>query len=240
MPAAGARQLEETAITMAEPKRSPGTFRNSVVRISAAILTAVSLSGCVGAAVGAGATVGVAAMDDRGVQGVARDAGLATRVRGKWLNYDLETGDTLAVDGSVKVYNRRAMLTGTVKTEDTRATAVRLTWEVDGIEEVINELGVGDTSLTDSAVDSWISAQLTTKLTFDKDVQAINYIIETENAVVYLIGTAQSQAELDRVTGHARAIGRVRDVVNHVRVKPAAPAEPKPTETKPSETTKGS
>ncbi|MEQ9169827.1 MAG: BON domain-containing protein [Rhodospirillales bacterium] len=190
---------------------------------------AAGLSGCVEAAVGAGATVGVAAMDDRGMQGVARDAGLATRVRGKWLNYDLETGDTLAVDGSVKVYNRRAMLTGTVKTEDIRAKAVHLTWEVEGIEEVINELAVGDTALSDSAIDSWISAQLTAKLTFDKDVHAINYIIETESAVIYLLGAAQSQAELDRVLGHARAISRVREVVNHVRIKtPEAPAADQP------------
>ena len=198
------------------------------------LASAAGPTGCVGAAVGAGATVGVAAMDDRGVQGVARDAGLATQVRGKWLNYDLETGDTLAVDGSVKVYNRRAMLTGTVKTEDIRAKAVRLTWEVEGIEEVINELAVGDTSLSDAAIDSWISTQLTAKLTFDKDVQAINYIIETENGVVYLLGTAQSQAELDRVLGHARGVSRVRDVVSHVRVKtpeasenPATPTAPK-------------
>lgn len=204
----------------------------------AAAVLAAGLAGCVGAAVGAGATVGVAAMDDRGVQGVARDAALATKVRGKWLNYDLETGDTLAVDGSVKVYNRRAMLTGKVKSEDIRATAVRLAWQVEGIEEVINELAVGEGSVTDAAVDSWISAQLTTKLTFDKDVQAINYIIETENAVVYLIGAAQSQTELNRVLGHARAVSRVRDVISHVRIKPAD--EPKPSDPKPADGKKAS
>lgn len=197
------------------------------------LASAAGLTGCVGAAVGAGATVGVAAMDDRGVQGVARDAGLATQVRGKWLNYDLETGDTLAVDGSVKVYNRRAMLTGTVKTEDIRAKAVRLTWEVEGIEEVINELAVGDTSLSDAAIDSWISTQLTTKLTFDKDVQAINYIIETENGVVYLLGAAQSRAELNRVLGHARSISRVRDVISHVRVKAPEASEASPSRASP-------
>jgi len=198
------------------------------VLVAAFLAAAGGLAGCVEAAVGAGATVGVAAMDDRGVGGVARDAGLATRVRGKWLNYDLETGDTLAVDGSVKVYNRRAMLTGTVKSEQIRATAVRLTWEVEGIDEVINELAVGDTSAADSAIDSWISAQLTTKLTVDKDVHAVNYIVKTESAVVYLIGAAQNQAELDRVLGHARSVARVRDVVSHIRVKPAGtPEEPK-------------
>lgn len=211
-------------------------FRHKPVRLLAAVVLcggiAAGLSGCVGAAVGAGATVGVAAMDDRGVQGVARDAGLATQVRGKWLNYDLETGDTLAVDAGVKVYNRRAMLTGTVKSEDIRAKAVRLTWEVEGIDEVINELSVGDSSVVDTAVDSWISTQLTAKMTFDKDVQAINYIIETENGVVYLLGAAQSQAELNRVLGHARAVPRVRDVVNHVQIK--APEAEKPANEKAS------
>lgn len=216
---------------MARPNPSYSPARQSrrstpLIRIFAVLLTAGGLAGCVGAAVGAGATVGVAAMDDRGVQGVARDAALATHVRGKWLNYDLETGDTLAVDGSVKIYNRRALLTGTVKNEDIRATAVRLTWEVEGVEQVINELAIGDSSLTSSAVDSWISAQLTTKLTFDKDVQAVNYIIETENAVVYLIGAAQSRAELDRVLGHARGISRVKDVVSHIRIKEPVAAKP--------------
>jgi len=178
------------------------------------------LGGCVGAAVGAGATAGLAALDERGVQGVARDTGLATRIRGKWLNYDLETGDTLAVDGGVVVYNRRAMLTGVVKTEDIRAKAVRLAWEVEGVEQIINELQVGDTSFKDAARDAWISTQLTSKLTFDKEVAAVNYEIETVNAVIYLIGTAQTQQELSRVLGHARSIARVRDVVNHVIVKP--------------------
>ena len=70
---------------------------------------------------------------------------------------------------------------------------------------------------------------MTAKLTFDKDVQAINYIIETENAVVYLLGAAQSRAELDRVLGHARGISRVRDVISHVRIKaPEAPAADQP------------
>lgn len=178
------------------------------------------LAGCVGAAVGAGATVGVAALDERGVQGVARDTGLATRIRGKWLNYDLETGDTLAVDGGVVVYNRRAMLTGTVKTEDIRAKAVRMAWEVEGIEQVINELRVGDTDIKDAARDAWISAQLTSKLTFDKEVASVNYELETVNAVIYLVGTAQNEQELNRVLGHARSIARVRDVVNHVVIKP--------------------
>ena len=205
----------------------PTSRRAPLALILAAAILAQGLTGCVGAAVGARATVGVAAMDERGVSGVARDSGLATRVRGKWLNYDLETGDTLAVDAGISVYNRRALLTGTVKNEDLRVTAVRLAWEVEGIDEVLNEIAVGETTASDTARDSWISTQLTSKLTFDKDVQAINYVIETDNAVIYLIGSARSQAELDRVLGHARSISRVRDVISHVKIKPPEP-ETKP------------
>ena len=39
------------------------------------LIAAPGLTGCVGAAVGAGATIGLAAFQERGVEGVARDSG---------------------------------------------------------------------------------------------------------------------------------------------------------------------
>jgi osmotically-inducible protein OsmY len=75
--------------------------------------------------------------------------------------------------------------------------------------------------LTDSAQDIWIATQLKTKLLVDSEVSSINYSIETVNQVVYLMGVAQSQAEIDRVIGHAKNISYVRRVVNYVRVKDA-------------------
>jgi osmotically-inducible protein OsmY len=56
-------------------------------------------------------------------------------------------------------------------------------------------------------------------MTFDKKILAINYSIETVNGIVYLIGIAQNQEELDRVIAHARAIDYVRQIKSHVRVK---------------------
>ncbi len=55
----------------------------------------------------------------------------------------------------------------------------------------------------------------------------MNYSIETVNGVVYLIGVAQSQEELDRVINHARQISYVRRIVSHVRIKGAPPPEGK-------------
>ena len=70
--------------------------------------------------------------------------------------------------------------------------------------------------------DGWVTAQLQSKITFDKDVLAINYSIETVSGTVYLIGIAKSQREVDRVIAHARSLGYVKRVISHVRIKKAS------------------
>lgn len=188
-------------------------------RLAAAAIVAgllPALGGCAGAVIGAGATAGVAAMQERGLEGVTRDSALAAQILSNYVEIDA----SLASDVGVEVWEGRALLTGLVKTDAERAEAVRLAWRVTGIKDVINEIGIAsDEGIEDFAYDSWISAQLKSRMTFDNEIFAINYDVETVNGVVYLIGIAQSQAELDRVMAHARDIKRVRRVISHVRVK---------------------
>src|SRR3546814_13065097 len=66
------------------------------------------------------------------------------------------------------------------------------------------------------ARDTWISTELRSTLLCDQDVSSIDYSIETVNQVIYLMGVAQSQAELDRVIGHAKSIAYVRRVISYV------------------------
>jgi osmotically-inducible protein OsmY len=200
---------------MSNRKRSSSSFLTATLLAVALPL----LGGCAGAVVGGAATVGVAAFEERGIEGNARDLKTAAQVREKWLSFD----HTLIGLISLEVYNGRALLTGAVTDEKIRADAVRLAWAATGVEDVINEIQVvEDTSFVDTANDAWISAQLRSKIAFDKSVFAINYSIETVNGIVYLIGTAQSQVELDRVIAHAREVSHVRRVVSHVQVKQAS------------------
>ena len=180
-------------------------------------LGAGGLGGCAGAVVGGGAAVGTAAYQERGLQIVARDLAVATKVRVALLN----AGEQYAIGVGVEVYEGRVLLTGTLANEEMRATAVSLTWKSEGVTDVINEIQIRDSSLRDLARDSWITAQLKSKLTFDKKILAINYSIETVNGIIYLIGIAQNQRELDRVIAHARNIGYVRRIISHVRMKKA-------------------
>ena len=182
-------------------------------------LIALLLGGCVGIAVGVGATAGVAAYQERGIEGAAIDLNLEAQIVKLWLQQD----DTLVLKLGVEAYEGRILLTGVVEDPQMQADAVRLVWTVIGVREVINEIQVtSDSGIIDLARDSWITTQLKSKLTLDNKVLAINYAIETVNGIVYLIGIAQNQGELDRVIAHSRTIAYVRQVISHVRVKGAA------------------
>lgn len=185
------------------------------VRLFAVAAIAAMLGGCVGAAVGAGATVGVAAYQERGVDGVARDLKITADVRERLFRND----HRLAAAIGLEVYEARVLVTGTVDSEAKRAEAVRLAWEAPGVKDVINEVQVVESDLVDLTRDSWITTKLATVITLDKHIRAVNYSIETVNGIIYLIGIAQDQAELDRVVAHARDIAHVRRVISHVRVK---------------------
>lgn len=181
-------------------------------------LMALWLGGCAGVAVGAGATAGVAAYEERGIETAAKDLKLEVQVVDNWYKYD----NALPVKLGVEVYEGRALLTGVVSDPKVSADAAAMAWKVEGIKEVINEIQVAEESAVDLARDSWITAQLKSKLLFDDKIAAINYVVETVNGIVYLIGIGQNQEEVDRVIAHARTINYVRRVINHVRLKNAA------------------
>ena len=201
---------------MAKPKHMFSV--KSVLSAASLCLAAANLSGCAGAVVGGAAAVGTAAYQERGVQGVARDMATATKVRVNLIS----AGEEYITGVSVEVYEGRVLLTGTLDDEGKRAEAVRIVWKTEGVKDVINEIQTVKSSLRDLAKDSWVTAQLKSKITFDEKIMAINYSIETVNGIVYLIGIAQNQEELDRILAHARGIDYVRRIISHVRVKKGA------------------
>jgi len=197
-------------------------IRRPLMLCAAVLMCWATLQACtpVGAVLGAGAATGLAAYQERGVDGVARDLRTSSRILDMFARADHRLLGAIGVE----VYEGRALLTGQVDTEAMRAAAVRLVWAAEGVTDVINEIHVTtENGVLDTARDAWISTQLETKLTFDDRVLAINYAIETSGATVYLIGIAQNEAELERVKNHARDIPYVRHIVSHVRIKGPAP-----------------
>ena len=193
-------------------------YRRIVAVVTMVVLAAGALGGCAGVVIGGGAAVSTAAYQERGIQGVARDMATATRMRTKLL----DAGEGYVTGIGVEVFEGRILLTGALLSEDMRAQAVSMAWKTDGVKDVLNEIQIGNSSLRDLATDSWITTQLQSKITLDKNILAINYFIETVNATIYLIGVAQHQQELKRVIAHAKNINYVKQIINHVRIKKGA------------------
>ncbi len=140
-----------------------------------------------------------------------------------WRDYNVK----MAEDLGCTVYEGRVLITGEVPSEEWRAEAVKRAWRVDGVKEVYDEIQVGpEEGFTQDMGDTAITTKLSTQIKLDADVKSINYTITTVRGVVYVIGSARSQRELDDVVNHARNIANVRRVVSYVRIRSGEPRKP--------------
>lgn len=187
-------------------------------------LSALPMTGCVGLAAGAGATAGVAAASDGGISGAVNDVKIKASINDLWFRRDVDMFRKL----NLTVDQGRVLITGVVQNPEHRVEAVRLAWQPTGVKQVINEIRVADSEGVEGYVtDSWINAQLRTKMTLDRDIQSINYSIDTVQGIIYLMGTAQNQMELNHVIETARAIKGVKQVISYVKLRnEVVPAQP--------------
>ena len=121
---------------------------------------------------------------------------------------------------SVEVTEGRVLLTGSVEQIDERIEATKLAWSIEGVNEVINEIQISnDEGILDYADDLIMKTKINAKLLLNKDILNLNYSVEVVNGIVYLIGIAQSQEELNSVINISENTYGVQNVINYVRLK---------------------
>ena len=121
---------------------------------------------------------------------------------------------------SVDVIEGRVMLTGIVEQIDERIEATKLAWGIKGVNEVINEIQISnDEGILDYADDLVMKTKINAKLLLEKNILNLNYSVEVVNSIVYLIGIAQDQKELDAVTEISKNTYGVISVISYVRLK---------------------
>lgn len=185
--------------------------------LSLCVIGMFVLQGCtaIGVATGVGATAGVAAVQEGGLKRAGRDALIQIEINDLWFRYNVDMFRKL----DLTVKSGRVLITGVVQNPEHRVEAVRLAWQPKGVTQVINEINVADSDgLSGYARDAWITGRLRTALIFDRDVQSVNYSIDTVKRTIYLMGFAQDQAELNRVMETARTISDVQRVVSYVKL----------------------
>lgn len=174
-------------------------------------------SGCVPILVAGGTETAVVVAQERSVGNAVDDAGILFKIKKRFAEKDYK--DLLA-NVEVKVVEGRVLLSGNVDKPDSQIEAVRLAWQVEGVKEVMNEIQVNDQSgIWNYTRDVWISTQIRSRLLLEKGLRSINYSVLTVNQVVYLMGVAQDQQELDKATYIASTTNYVQRVVSYVRMK---------------------
>jgi osmotically-inducible protein OsmY len=186
--------------------------------VAASLIIAGLTSACdpITIAAGGAATVGVAAAEERGVEAAADDTKIRAAINEAWFHQDAAIFQKL----SLTVNEGRVMVTGVIQTQEQHDTAIRLVWQVAGVRQVYDEIQIADSgSVGDYSKDVWIANDMRSRLMFDSQIKNVNYTVDVVNGVVYLMGIAQNEAELDRAIAHARDISGVRKVISHVIMK---------------------
>jgi len=178
-----------------------------LLRLLLPLLAAALLSGCVGVSLDPEERPFTKAVDDFNTK-----AELNARLLGE--------SAKLYGNVSTTVIEGRVHLAGNVPTDEERLKATQIAWATPNVVEVVNDIEVLErTSITDVARDRWISAKVRAQILSDNSIRDVNYTIDTQNRVVFIMGIAQSRRELDRVIARARSVDNVDRVVSYVVLK---------------------
>lgn len=186
-----------------------------VCAVSLSVMAAIGLTGCAGAVIGAGATVGTAAVDERGVVGTATDARIRGEINAGWARIDAFdfTNVGLLIRGG------RVVLTGTVSSPERYRQAVEVVKGVKGVTDIYVHIRVAEGSVIAFAEDAKMVAAMRRNIFFDKSIVSLNYDIDASDGTLYLLGIAQDDAEHQRVLAQARTISSVRQIVDYIITK---------------------
>lgn len=178
----------------------------AVVLLGAAL--ASSLSGCVGL-VAAGAVGGTLAASDRRTFGAqTEDKAIAVKAEVKFPSVAGNGGHV-----NIASFNRRVLLTGEVRDEETRNAVEREVRAIEGVLSVTNELEVaGPSSYTSRSNDAILTTKVKASLVDAKDISANSVKVVSERGNVYLMGRV-TQREGNIASDIARGVPGVYKVV---------------------------
>ena len=181
-------------------------------------LIIINISGCAGTLIGGAASVGLASVQERSIKDAAIDLKLEIQIQSNLFNASPEK---LFPNVGVSVLEQRVLLVGNVESQKLRDLASTIAWEVSPkIKDVLNELTIGEKlSFVSEAKDARISLSLSALLIGDPKISDINFSHSVSKQVIFLIGIAEDNEELDQVIHHARTVKGAKKVISHIILK---------------------
>lgn len=166
----------------------------------------------------------------------------------QWVDTQIKSGilgefskldHTYLMDVNVDIWKQDVMVTGMVDSKAKYYDVISLIKQDTRIKNVYDHLVVADEetiaayhqaedeygknavptdSATQSVSDVWIESQIKALLLAEKGVSSVNYRWQSVQNVVYIMGEAQSDEELQKVLSIVRRIKGVSRVVSHIAV----------------------
>lgn len=187
-----------------------------MIKIFISLSILLIYTGCAQVAVGGISKSVLVAKEERTVGTFIDDTVIAARLKNLYFN----NNEKIFFNVDVEVNEGRILLTGTVETSDIRIEATKLAWGISDVVTVINEIQISDNeNILDYADDLVITTKINAKLLINKEINNLNYNIDTVNKIVYVIGIAQNKNELEKVIGIINGVYGVQEVINYVRLK---------------------
>lgn len=232
-PRAGASERSNDSLA-ARPLR----LRLAVLGL-ALITLGAGLAGCAPLVVGTAVAGTALVVTDRRTSGAQlEDQGIEVRA-GNRVREQLGERARVAVNS----YNRQALITGEVASEEDKALVGRLVAGVDNVAGIVNELTVGPVSnLSQRSSDTFLAGRVKAALVDAQDLSSTAFKVVTQRGTVYLMGRVTAR-EADRATAVVRSLSGVERVVRVFDViteedlarlapPPARPAAANPTQPK--------
>jgi len=185
-------------------------------RISIFLVSVLALAGCAPSALSLAVDGAYTASEERTLDDVVDDNGIKLELN-KLL---IDDGLGLFKDVGTVVYRRHVYLVGDVEKAGDKARAGKIAHVPEKVSGVTNDIQVTDAGGVRALVDDiYIEKVVQADYLFDSAIDSSNFRVRSVNGVVYLIGLAESQAELDKAVAIVDARDDVRRIVNYVKVQ---------------------
>lgn len=185
-------------------------------RILILLLLAGLISGCsfIGTAYNVGSKVGAVVMDERELKDDWNDTKINMFIRTNFLKKKI----SYVLDVEITVFEGEVLLNGAIPSVEDLERIVEIAWQADGVTKVYNYIRLAEPSdLIKSSQDALIASSVRTRLMATPDITSVNYKITVDDGVLYMIGIAKNQKELDAVTNVIYKTDGITKVVSHLR-----------------------
>lgn len=185
-------------------------------KIITLLVCQIALSSCAAVLPLSVAGTAVVLSDQRSIGVIIDDQMIASKIKGE---LSRKGNGHMFLSIHVTVLEGRVMLTGSVASSECIDEAVKIAWSTKGVKEVINEVVVELKNLQHSANDTLIEKAIESRLLVEKNLVSNNYKISVNDNIVFILGIAQSQEEMQKALHIASNAKGVSKVVNYIILK---------------------